>query len=181
METKKINKLINSCAQVKLYYFNEEIHCQILKESDSLILVKDIKDWHYDSYMIFPKKYIKKIKYGKTEKCREKILSPLKKEQYIDDIKVIDLTDLKSVLKSLFKTNQGVCIENTREDNYVFIIGKITKIKNKKLKIRTIDLCGNYKKKPKKINYKKITCVFYKDEYSLRLIECAENKRNRVT
>lgn len=173
MEITKINKLIDSYSQVKLFYFDEEIYCQILKESKNLILVRDIKDWHYDAYMIFPKKYIKKIKYGKIEKCKEKILLPLKKQQFAKEINNIDLFSIKNTLQSLSKRNQGLCIENANDNNYIFALGVIKELKDNNILLREINLCGKYKKKSKKINYEDITCVFYKDEYSTKLIDYA--------
>ena len=179
MEIKKINKLIDSCSQVKLYYFEEEIYCQILKESKTLILVRDIKDWHYDAYMIFPKKYIKKIKYGKIEKCREKILPPLNKQQFIKEINKIDLFSIKNALQSLFECNQGVCIESAN-NNYIFTLGIIKKIKDKYVSLKEIGLCGKYKTNLMKMSYKDITCIFYKDEYSANLIDYVISKEKQT-
>jgi hypothetical protein len=179
MEAKKIDKFIDNCSQVKLFYFDEEINCQILKQSKKLIMVRDIKDWHYDAYMIFPKKYIKKIKYGKLEKCREKILPPLKKEQFTDKIDKIDLSNLKNALKSLVECNQGICIENVTESKYMFVLGIIKELKSKKIIFKEVDLCGELKKEYTAINYKEITSVFYGDEYSTKLIEYA-NKKKRI-
>jgi len=176
METKKIDNFIKNCNQVKLYYFNEEINCQILKQSKNLILVRDIKDWHFDAYMVFPKKYVKKIKYGKIEKCREKILSPLKKSQFKYEVSRINLYSIKTVLETLYKLNQGICIENANKNNYMFNLGFIEKIKSNSIKLKTIDICGKFNKRPIKIKYKDITCIFYKDEYSKKLIEYT-NKR----
>jgi len=170
METKKIAKLIHKNAQVKIYYFNEEIYCQILQESKTLIMVRDIKDWHYDAYMIFPKKYIKKIQYGQIEKCRENILPPLKRKKFIKDINKVNLSSIKKVLKSLKMFNQGICIENAIENNYFFTVGMIKKIKNKKILFKEVDLCGKYNKKHIKVAYDDITCIIYKDEYSTKLL-----------
>ena len=175
MATKKIDKFIKNENHVKLYYFNEEINCQILKQSKNLILIRDIKDWHYDAYMIFPKKYIKKIKYGKIEKCRENILLPLKKQEFTKEINQIDISNIKNALISLYKINQGICIENAN-NNYTFIVGVIKKTKDKVLTIKEIDLCGQYKKSIK-INYDNITSIFYKDEYSTKLINYANSIR----
>lgn len=177
MEIKKINKFINNCSQIKLYYFEEEIYCQILKESETLILVRDIKDWHYDAYMIFLKKYIQKIRYGKIEKCREKILSPLREEQFTKEINKIELSSMKNALQSLSESNQGVCIENANDNNYIFTLGAVKEILDKSVLFREINLCGEYKKKPIKIKYKDITCVFYKDEYSTKLIDYANKSK----
>jgi len=180
METSKIVKLINSCSQVKICYFNEEIYCQILKISDTLIMIKDIKDWHYDAFMIIPRKYIKKIKRNKREKCIEKILPPLQKEQFLIETKKINLNSIKDVLKSLYSINQGLCIENATNKEYSFYLGKIKKIKDTHLKFKPINVCGKYKKKNIKINYKNITCIFYKDEYSTRIIEYADRNLREI-
>ena len=71
---KNIDDYIKNYSQVKLYYFEDEIYAYILKQSKEFILIVDIVDWHFHSYMIFPKKYIKKIKYKKLEKFREKVM-----------------------------------------------------------------------------------------------------------
>lgn len=180
MEIKKMKdyrSYIENLSQLKIIYFNEEIYCQVLKESGDFILVRDIKDWHYDAYMIFPKKYIKKVKYGKIEKCREKILPPLKKYQFVKEIDKVDLSNIKNIMRSLFECDQGICIENSNEKNYIFTVGKIMKIKNNSIFLREITLCGKYRKKLRKIKYKDITCLFYKDEYSTKLINYAERNQ----
>ena len=145
-------------------------------ESRTLIMVRDIKDWHYDAYMIFPKRYIKKIKYGKTEKCREKILPPLKKKQFLNEINEISLDSVNDLLKSLYNLNQGICIENANVNEYSFTLGKIEKINNKNVILKEIGLCGKYNKEKVKTRYKDITCIFYKDEYSTKIIEYADAK-----
>lgn len=173
---KSYKKYIENLSQVKLKYFNESINCQILKESDDLILVRDIKDWHYDAYMIFPKKYIKKIIYGKIEKCREKILPPIKREDFLNGIEKINLTSIKDALYSLKELIKCVCIENAQENNYIFVLGKIKKLKTKKLVLQEINLCGYYEPKVTKIKYNNITSIFFDDEYSKKLIEFAEKQ-----
>ena len=178
---KNYREYIKNKSQIKLHYFNEEIYCQILKESAKLILVRDIKDWHYDAYMIFPKQYIKKVTFGKNERCRSKILPPLKRKQFIKDIDKIELSTLKNALYSLYKLKQGVCIENASKNNYSFVVGKIKKLKNKSLVLNEIDLCGRYEDKSTKIKYNDVTCIFYKDEYSTKLFDYADkSKRHKA-
>ena len=176
METKKMKKdykrHIDKKSQVKLFYFNEKIYCQILKQSDDIILVKDIKDWHYDGYMIFPKKFITKVKYSKIEKFREQILEPLEKNDYLDSIS-IDIENMHDCLKSLQKNNYGICIENANNDKYIFLLGKIMKIKKEQVSLRLLNTFGEYKKN-RKIKIDNITCIFFSDEYSRKLFEYAD-------
>jgi len=169
----KVSQYIESKSRVTLLYFNERIWCQILKESEKLILIRDIKDWHYDAYMIIPKKYIRKIKYGKNEKCRESILPEL--SQLPEKIEKLDISSIYSVLNQLYQMDQGVCIENARIDG-LFAIGKIIKTKNKKVTLKEIDLCGQFKQKGLEIRYKDITSIFFDDEYSSKLFSFVKLK-----
>jgi hypothetical protein len=62
---RKIHLYINNKSLVRIYYFNDEFDSKILKNSQELLLVSSIRDFCFDGYVIFVKKFVKKIEYSK--------------------------------------------------------------------------------------------------------------------
>ena len=129
---KNIDDYIKNYSQVKLYYFEDEIYAYILKQSKEFILIVDIVDWHFHSYMIFPKKYIKKIKYKKLEKFREKVMNKVNNNNY-NPLDYLDIHSLDSIFLSLKNNYNLICIEGATKDVNQFIIGQIVKFNSNKL------------------------------------------------
>ena len=174
---KKIDKYIKKMSQVKLYYFEDEIYGVILRQSEKFILIRDIKDWHYDGYMIFPKKYISKIKYTKVEKFREKVMN--ESISKINNIQWLNLNTYDTLFSALMKNYNEICIEGASEEVNQFMIGKIAGYSKKSLAINKLDIYAKLSSKKIEIPIKEITCIYFKDEYSSKLF--AYNTFSRKT
>ena len=166
---KKLEEYKNNSSHIKLYYFDEEISGKILNFSEDFILIHDVKDWHYDAYMIFPKKFIKKIKYGKLEKFHEKLLKNTAQKK--DNIDWINLKSFKSIFNSIHSNYNQVCIEGVEKNVNQFLIGKISQWNKKNLFLKKLTVYGELKQKEIKIPINDISCIFFKDEYSSRLFD----------
>ena len=166
----KIAKYIKLKSQVKLYYFEDEIYGRILKESDNFIVICDIKDWHYDGYMIFPKKYISKIKYGKLEKFREEIMNKFSLTIKVN-LEWLNIDSYHTIFSSLSQNYNEICIESALKDINHFMLGKIVKQSKNNLYINKLDTYGTWGIGKIKIPTKNITCIYFKDEYSSTLFK----------
>lgn len=174
-QEKKISEYIELKSQVKIYYFEDEIYGTILKESSKFILIRDIKDWHYDGYMIFPKKYISKIQYKKIEKFREKVMDEA--IDNIDNIKWLNLNTYDTLFFSLVENYNKICIEGASDKVNQFIIGKISEYSKKNLAINKLDIYAKLSSEKIEVPIKDITCIYFKDEYSSKLFEYNERSR----
>lgn len=175
---KKINKYISNQEQVKIYYFEDEIYGQILINSNDFILIKDIKDWHFDGYIIFPKNYISKIRCSKLEKFRKKLIVNkivIRKEMEI--LKWLNLTSFENIFISLRDHYNKVCIEGADKNINQFIIGEINKVNNKEISIYKLNIYGKLSSKEIKVPNKDITCIYFADEYSSILFNYNEKSR----
>lgn len=171
-----IDLYINSMAQVKLYYFEDEIYGQILKHSKDFILINEIKDWHYDGYMIFPKQNISKIEYGELEKFRQKILTPLDYQILGNDIDWLNINSFQTIFLSLKNTYNTICIEGADNDVNQFILGEISEYDTYNLFINKLNIYAELDLKEIEIPIKDITCITFKDEYSRKLFEYNKKK-----
>lgn len=169
MITKKVNikKLIKDKSQVKLNYFEDEVYGQILKQSDKFILIREIKDWHFDGYIIFPTKYISSIKHGKLEKFREKVLN--KKINF--DLTWLDISSYKSIFKTLKINYNEIGIEGAEENVNQFVIGKIESFDKNNLYLLKLSPYAKFEKKEVIIPKKEITAIYFGDEYNTKLFE----------
>ena len=175
MEIKKIDiniqKLIDKKSRVKIIYFNEELECQILRQSDKYLVCCEVKDWHFNGFLIFPKKDISKIKRGKLQKFHETILSPLSQADV--NLKWLDISSKKKLFASLFAHNKGFCIENKKRKSYVFELIKIVKLHKNNIKTKSVDLFGEYET-PEHHKTLKFTSIYFDDEYSKKLFDYAD-------
>lgn len=176
LNNEKIDSYIKNTSQVKLYYFEDEICGQILSHSKNFILIRDVKDWHFDGYMIFPKKYISKVRYSKVEKFRENLMKKFLNKVSIFDIKWLKLNSFKDIFESLHSNYPEVCIEGATECVNQFKIGKIVNYTKKELYINELNIYAKLSSKELRIPIKDITCIYFKDEYSSILFSF-ENSR----
>ena len=172
-----INSYIDNNSHVKLYYFEDEIYGQIIMNSKDFIVIKDIKDWHYNGYMIFLKKSILKIKYGKLEKFREKIIKNKFFSKNIEPEKWLNITSFKSIFTSLKNNFNQICIEGASEDVNQFMIGKIKNFDSKGVYINKLTTYADLDEEETYVPNINITCIYFNDEYSLDLFLYYEKHR----
>lgn len=172
IENKKINRYIKNKSQVKLFYFEDEVYVQILKQSNKFILVGEIKDWHFDGYIIFPKKYISKIKYSKLEKFREEVMQ----EKIENNLNWLDITSYKTIFNSLKNNYNEIIIEGAEKKINQFVVGMIKNFDKYNLYFVKLSPYGKLDNTPIVIPKKEITCIMFRDEYTTKLFEYTKNK-----
>ncbi|MCK5707060.1 MAG: hypothetical protein KAI43_05355 [Candidatus Aureabacteria bacterium] len=137
----------------------------ILDCSKELILGHYVDEFHLNGYAIFRLKDIKKIRCSKNDRYRNKIL---KKEGIWQKVGIdysIDLSSWKTVLKILKKQGKNIQILGEEPEVDEFVIGKITKVNEKSVKVLYFDATGKWEKEPRVIPYSEITLILFEDEY----------------
>lgn len=170
MKKSKIKKIIyDSIEQKKLcrviFDYDPQIrHCYFLKMSGDLFLCAEESDFQLDGYTVRRIKDIDKFK-----KFQDKYIEITNGENLFDEITIpeIDITDWKSVVKSLKKSDKNIIIqhESSNEDESCFWIGKIIKVKDKKLKFRYFDNNGVWEDELYDVYYSDITSVTFGSRY----------------
>lgn len=166
-----LNTYIKNSLQVKIYYFEDEIYGQILMQSTDFILIREIKDWHYDGYMILPKQYIANIGHTELEQFRAKILPPLSSTIYQTSINWLNLDSFDTILASLLKNYNEISVEGAANDVNQFMIGKLIEYNKNNIYIQQLNIYAEFLSEPIEIPLEDITCITFKDEYSLKLFE----------
>lgn len=159
----EITTLIENNSLVKIYYYDEEINGQILQESKDFILIRDLKDWHFDGYMILKKNSILRIEYGKLEQFREKLII---EKSIDDDISWLKLNSLDEIIMSLQNNYNKICIEGADYDVNQFVIGKIKLFDNEFIYLNSINIYAEISDEEIKIPKYEVTSIFFADEYS---------------
>ena len=166
----KLSKYLKKNKHVKLFsnikdddtvYFG-----YIVGLSDTFVCLLTTDDFRQDGFVIMPISVIKRVRHSKYEKTYQKIMKEEKRLNGIKKPKWLKLKSYKSIFKSLAKNYNNVIIESRYPRYDEFRIGKIKKIKNKKLLMRDFDAKGKWGKGNIHIPFKSITDIKFKDEYS---------------
>lgn len=75
----------------------------------------------------------------------------------VDFIKTYDVKNWKTVLASFESTHQFITLEDENSEEYVFMIGKMTKLGRKKVSVHEFLCTGTWKEEVSKMSYKYIT------------------------
>ena len=132
--------------------------------SEKLLLAAKEDDFIINGFSIRRIRDIKKIEY-KDDKCNE----ILKAEKVLDSLSapVIDLTDWHSAFMSLQTLDKNIIFEHEslEEQEWDYWIGRIEKVKNKKVVFRHFDADGIWQKEPYEIPFSRITSVTFDSRY----------------
>ncbi len=170
MTKKEIKKIISDAIGTKAlcrvymnfdpYYF----YYYPLKMSNRLFLAAEEDDFILDGYTIRRFRDVKKTEL-KDDLCAE----INKYEGNLDSLVCpdIDLTDWRTVFKSLDKLGRNIIIEDeSDQDNGKFVIGRIENVCERSLYFRNFDSDGKWDDGPYEIQYSAITTVKIATRYA---------------
>lgn len=153
-------KLCRCFFKYNLYYW----YYFPMKISERLFLGIEENDFILDGYSIRRLKDLERVEY-KKDKCFE----ILQKEGILDNLTIsdIDITSWKTTLLSLQKIGKNIIIEHEEidENRSDFVIGRIEKVKKKKVRILPFDADGKWYDEPVEIPFKEITSVTAESRY----------------
>jgi len=135
-----------------------------------------IEDWHNDGYVILPIKYITSVRCKKHEKVFHKVLKLEGVTTKVFKPDWLNIHNYNSIFKTLQKNKNNIIIESRIPSIDEFVIGKIVKIKKRKVYLKAFDatgqwLCGLYK-----VPYDEISLIKFDDEYSSVFRKYIDNK-----
>lgn len=120
----------------------------VLHFNDEIVIFHDFYEMDFDGIRILPRRFIKKVRLGKTQKTFQKVmvmndgLKALSQKRWI---KRIDT--LKTALKILKRKRIWPCLDVIDEDqNTAFFLGPLTKVKKSSFKIFAYDAKGRWEK-----------------------------------
>jgi hypothetical protein len=172
-----MQKYIKNKTIVRLLFDNNTYHCQLIKESDTFLCVKNCFEWYFSGeYIIFVKRGAISVKYGKLAAFRNRLFWSL--EQNKDEIDWIDLSSFNALFESLKNNYNKICIYGTTKKQDSFYVGKIAKYGRKYLYINEITPYGNLIKRMSRNEISKITRISFGDKYSSVLFKYAESANN---
>ena len=160
---------------VKAYLVDEEdssithIEGIIFEQTDKLILMNDMTDFNYDGLTVIRKKDLSEIKHTDNEQFFKTILD---KEDITQKIRThrekikVNLSKYKDLLVQVIETKQPVIIECKYANDDRFLVGPITKIEDKYIKIKHFNSLGQYDLKEIKVKIKDITILKIDSPYA---------------
>lgn len=143
----------------------EMTHGFVLQASEDLVLFQQTSDFLIDGYAVIRLKDITSLKSGMCERFFEKMFRGEGLMAQVGDCPAIDLSDWKSLLKSLKKIGQNVIIECEGIDDGVFYIGKLVRVNQRSVEILYFDALGKWDKEPSTVRYDEITQVRFDEQY----------------
>jgi len=157
--SKYLNRFIR--AERAKGYGNNNADGILLAENKDFFLIANEREMEIDGYTIINKNFTKRIS---TSKSRDFMLQMMKKEGQLKKIKnKIKLGTMQEMFEQIKKYYGSVIIEDERKD--IFILGVLERIGERAVEVRHIDAEGKYWKKPRIIEYKKITLFTWDCRY----------------
>jgi len=133
------------------------IQCFILAYSKKLILIQYVYDFNLDGIMVLQRSDVTSIESDESGLFQTQLLKDEGLYAKVDFSKTYDLKNWKTVLSTIGSTYQFITLEDENPDNYVFILGKMTKLGRKKVSVHEFSCTGTWKEEVSKISYKHIT------------------------
>lgn len=162
-------------------YKNQKNYCKITRQVDQkskrlsngyivdysydFVLIIETHDFKFEGFSIFPISSIVKIRFNEYDQYFDYIMEAEEQKSLIKIDYSIDLSDWRSIFKSIKKTELICIVEKEGKKNPFFLIGPIEEVKNKKALIRNFDPLGYLDKEPTKIPFKDISIVKFNDPY----------------
>lgn len=151
----------------------------VLGLSDELVLLHEIHEFKPDGCRVFRLKDVEHVRSGKYERATERIVA---NEGTLDQLvisSVPPLDDVRTLLRHLCEQKISAIVEREPLDGespFVerFLIGYVTRVGKKRCQVHHFDALGRWRKKPRRIRIKRITCVQLESPYTdawLRQIE----------
>jgi hypothetical protein len=145
-------------------YGLNDFYCFPLLSNEKLFLGIEEDDFLLDGYSIRRYADLTKLQ-TKDDKC----LEILKREGIIDQITTpdVDISSWEAVFTSLQKLHRNIIVEreNLKEEERLFVIGRIERVFRKFAYVRYFDPNGVWEDEPDKILYTQITSVSFGTRY----------------
>jgi len=155
-----LNKLQNNRALVTIYRENINdtgIQGFILGYLKKLILLQYVYDFNLDGIIILQRSDVTSIESDESGLFQTQLLKDEGLYDKVDFTKTYDLKNWKTVLATIGSTYQFITLEDENPDDYVFMIGKITKLGRKKVSVQEFTCTGTWNEKVSKMSYKNIS------------------------
>ncbi|MFN0110700.1 MAG: hypothetical protein ACKVZH_17720 [Blastocatellia bacterium] len=143
----------------------ENSHGFVLQVSDDLVLFQQASDFLIDGYAVIRLEDITSLRSGIYERFFEKMYRGEGVMAQIGELPAVDLSDWKSLLKSLKKIGQNVIIECENLDDGLFYIGKLVRVNQRSVEILHFDALGKWEEEPSTVRYDEITQVRFDEQY----------------
>jgi hypothetical protein len=185
MKKSKIREALTKSIELKqhLSFFRKftstRIHGYVLDFTDDLILIHQTSDLRLDGFAVLPFKTIKKIRHSDYEEMYKYIMD---EEQLLNDLGIpytIDITNWQTVFKSIENNNKFVIIECEQVWIKRFLLGKLSKVKKKKVEMLYLEANGVFEEYATEQKYKDISIVRF-DEVYINLFQKYVRYKNQV-
>lgn len=161
LDNKKFCKVKRQVAEDSFEYSNG----YIVDNSDDFVLMQEADEFRVLGYLVFPLSTIAQIRFNNNDKYYDKIMQW---EMQVDNVSKkhkIDLTDWKTIFKTIKKAGFNVIIENENPEDESFDIGPIIKTSNTAVYIQYFNAKGYLDTEATKITFDKITIAKFDDHY----------------
>lgn len=138
----------------------------IVKHSEEFLILQESHDFRALGFLIVPINQIKKIRCNSSDKFYDKLMTLEKEKENIKLFHEIDLSNWRSLFKSIKKIKLTIIVECENPEIDLFAIGPIKKIAEKSIDIDFISPTGFVGGFSTSIDYTNITLVKFEDRYS---------------
>ena len=161
LDNKKYCKVERQVAEDSFEYS----HGYIVDNSGNFVLMQEADEFRTLGYVVFPVSTITHIRFNNNDKYYDKIMRLEKQVDNVFNKHKIDLTDWKSIFKTIKKVGFNVIVENENPEDESFDIGPIIKITKTAVYIQYFNAKGYLNTEPTKITFDKITIAKFDDQY----------------
>lgn len=156
------------CVRFKTAHPDKDVYDGVIIYNKSeFIVLHEEEGFEFDGFIIIPKKFIKKIRDGKYEKCCNQII---RQNGEIENLSAPDwiasCNNIRQLIKAL-KSEEiwaGIEIVFNQETKSAFYIGPITRIGTKNFYIKCYDATGKWEKEYK-LSYQEIFKIEFDSKY----------------
>ncbi len=169
IKIKDLNTLQQNRALVSIYreHINDTpIQGFILAHSKKLILIQYVYDFNLDGIMILQRSDVTSIESDESGLFQTQLLKDEGLYDKVDFSMTYDVKDWKTVLATFGSTHQFITLEDENSEEYVFMIGKMTKLGHKKVSVHEFLCTGTWKEQVSKISYKNISSLRAENNYA---------------
>lgn len=153
----------------------------IVNFSPEFVVLQECDDFELKGYNILPIKDFKEIRFNNNDKYYDKIMSLENEKKNIGIKTKLDLTDWKTIFKSLRKNKRNVAVECENPEIDTFTIGPIKRITDKNVFIQYFNATGILDEKPTKVELKNITKILFDDRYIDIFSKYLRERRKKTT
>ncbi|GHV02938.1 hypothetical protein AGMMS50229_00680 [Campylobacterota bacterium] len=161
---------------IKLSYIDVECDVIVLKNSQSCLLLADIREFAFYQYIIIAKNAIDKISYNRLDKYHEKLFKQNFDCTKIHNLEWLDISSDPAMFQTLKDNYNEICIDSKENDISRFLIGQITHFTNQYLYLNPLTVYGKISAAKHKIRSSSIMSISFCDEYSKVLFEYAKKE-----